>query len=758
MIMFIIHVLCLLLSLKTCYSLGITNVSSIGAACVHVANNFTLYSFNCNSLDLDYSCRCRDPSFLGTVLICIDDNSDTADTVTNSYHYLMDVCQVQGKKKYLFTDLVSIFSNATKYAINYTDIENSSLLTHPVLPNRELFGISIKSVKSLIKHRTTSTAFGAALLSYWGIIIIVGMTNNMGVWCVPSVKMGLNGKVSKWLKRHLINPQLFSRNTNKKRKTTLGKLVSAVVRTFPTRLESIVIGIYAILAIIFCCVDYQFQYPNTIFKYRTCGTLVYIADRTGIIAISQLPLLFLFAGRNNFLVPITGWTYRTFNIYHRWIARVVWVLLLIHAVCYVAFSKKNNDYKSRWSLEKWRWANTALICSGIMIFFSFRSIRKLMYEVFKSSHQIMSMLFVIGSWNHCKTLGWMEFLYATVAIWAFDHAVRAGKIFVSGGVVFATCEAIMEDETAQYKEFEKELQVKNGNVDEKEKEESTIIALKSTTAVCPVHSIRVTISHSGWWRDYPGCYVFLYFLRPTVFWQSHPFTLIESSTIETVDQLNIIIRVKDGATRQLADFLSKQDNHIAQIPVLVEGPYGTPIAFRNYQNAIFVAAGVGITVVYTLAMDLARQYKAEILRGDYGVDEHAINVIWVTPKIKTLEVCLSEIESMAAASEINFQVYITKDSLESLKESGSFPELSKQKQETIMKIVSNEIPGVAVHIGQRPQVKKMVLNRVEHLVGNTAIVGCGPDSLNREVRAAAGKWMVQEQNSRVDYFEEELLW
>lgn len=75
-----------------------------------------------------------------------------------------------------------------------------------------------------------------------------------------------------------------------------------------------------------------------------------------------------------------------------------------------------------------------------------------------------------------------------------------------------------------------------------------------------------------------------------------------------------------------------------------------------------------------------------------------------------------------------------------------------------MKIVSNEIPGVAVHIGQRPQVKKMVLNRVEHLVGNTAIVGCGPDSLNREVRAAAGKWMVQEQNSRVDYFEEELLW
>ena len=37
----------------------------------------------------------------------------------------------------------------------------------------------------------------------------------------------------------------------------------------------------------------------------------YIADRTGIICFYNLPLMFLFAGRNDIFIWLTGWTYST---------------------------------------------------------------------------------------------------------------------------------------------------------------------------------------------------------------------------------------------------------------------------------------------------------------------------------------------------------------------------------------------------------------------------------------------------------------
>lgn len=36
----------------------------------------------------------------------------------------------------------------------------------------------------------------------------------------------------------------------------------------------------------------------------------YVADRTGIMSFYNLPLLWLLAGRNDFLLWITGWSYR----------------------------------------------------------------------------------------------------------------------------------------------------------------------------------------------------------------------------------------------------------------------------------------------------------------------------------------------------------------------------------------------------------------------------------------------------------------
>lgn len=59
---------------------------------------------------------------------------------------------------------------------------------------------------------------------------------------------------------------------------------------------------------------------------------------------SSLPLLFLFGGRGNILILFTGWSFRTFSIFHRWIAAILVIEGIIHGVTFSAFHI-NGGYK-----------------------------------------------------------------------------------------------------------------------------------------------------------------------------------------------------------------------------------------------------------------------------------------------------------------------------------------------------------------------------------------------------------------------------
>src|SRR4051812_46936198 len=58
----------------------------------------------------------------------------------------------------------------------------------------------------------------------------------------------------------------------------------------------------------------------------------YLSDRTGIICYANLPILWMFSGRNNIFLWATGWEFSTFNTFHRNIARVAVIEAIIHSV------------------------------------------------------------------------------------------------------------------------------------------------------------------------------------------------------------------------------------------------------------------------------------------------------------------------------------------------------------------------------------------------------------------------------------------
>lgn len=67
----------------------------------------------------------------------------------------------------------------------------------------------------------------------------------------------------------------------------------------------------------------------------TSQILRYSADRTGIMSFANFPLLFLFGGRNNILIWATGWSFATFNVFHRHVARIATLQAVAHSVLYL---------------------------------------------------------------------------------------------------------------------------------------------------------------------------------------------------------------------------------------------------------------------------------------------------------------------------------------------------------------------------------------------------------------------------------------
>ena len=69
--------------------------------------------------------------------------------------------------------------------------------------------------------------------------------------------------------------------------------------------------------------------------------LRHVSDRTGIVSFANFPLVWLFGMRNNLVIWLTGWEFKTYNNFHRWVARVTTVQAIIHSVGYTALILKS---------------------------------------------------------------------------------------------------------------------------------------------------------------------------------------------------------------------------------------------------------------------------------------------------------------------------------------------------------------------------------------------------------------------------------
>jgi predicted ferric reductase len=104
--------------------------------------------------------------------------------------------------------------------------------------------------------------------------------------------------------------------------------------TIPPRIQSLTVFLFVALNVVLCCISYPVFDGNIYWPLISTQLWRYVSDRTGVIALANFPILWLFGMRNDVLLWATDWGFGTYNAFHRWVARVVTVQAIVHSISY----------------------------------------------------------------------------------------------------------------------------------------------------------------------------------------------------------------------------------------------------------------------------------------------------------------------------------------------------------------------------------------------------------------------------------------
>ena len=306
----------------------------------------------------------------------------------------------------------------------------------------------------------------------------------------------------------------------------------------------------------------------------------YLTNRFGVLSFANIPLVFLYAGRNNILLWLTNWSHGTFLLLHRWVAWIAALQAILHSAIYLEIYVHDGTHASESKLPYWVWGVVATLCLSLLLPSSILPIRNSVYEFFLAWHVLLSIFVLVGCYWHIlerfqRQWGYENWIYTAIAIWGFERAMRLARL-ARNGVKTARVTVIDED------------------------------------------YVRVNIENvSG------SGHAYLYF--PTLtwrVWENHPFS-VSSAVLPPSDRpvtlkhnadvekhggsaegsdsdsserqyqshakigLTFLLRTKTGVTAQLAQHET--------LPVLVESSYGPHEDLSEHSALICIAGGVGIT-------------------------------------------------------------------------------------------------------------------------------------------------------------------
>lgn len=584
-------------------------------------------------------------------------------------------------------DLMSSYKNATKYMRRGSSISDTGF---PIATQRDQVLTTLDQLYRSALNENYSVWYGTALIAYWGVVMLIGSLNYWSHFLFPSFVKAMHGPITNWIRRFFVLSPTFGHSHASSSKRYL-KVIQAFI---PLRFETLIILGWLVLCAVFC--------GTSIYASEDQMASLLVGNRSGQLVAFSIPLLILFGGRNNFMQWLTGWPFARFLVFHRWIARIVFTMLLVHVGSKTITIKRFGSFPGFLSQNYMIWGIVAMVACGLLIGHSWQIFRNTNYEVFLIVHHVLVIIFIAGGWIHSPGNNLYITYCAAVAVWGFDKLIRLVRV-TSYGVKKANVELIANE------------------------------------------VLKVTIPRPQWWRPFPGSYAYIYFLKPAFCWQSHPFTLVDS--VQENNTLTFYIKVKGGMTHGIYKQLLCTPSQCATFNVLVEGPYASPHSGRKFDNLILLSSGTGIPGLYYAALDLIR-------RNDCATKK--IKLYWTIRDVKSINWFMDEFLELRG-SIVEPIIYIT-----GAPPSDNCPVLEKWEPSITDSIGSfkqvKEILNFVEFRTGRPNAETIVSQEINEANGSIAFVTCGTPYLVDDARAAIIKSLKTCTSKRIEYFEDFQEW
>jgi predicted ferric reductase len=563
------------------------------------------------------------------------------------------------------------------------------------------------------------------------------------------------------IKRDLIYAPLGKQQHN--RPIMLNRKREIDMGTVPGRFNTILIGLY-----IASNVAYQLVLDWD--RKDGYSALAELRGRSGGLAAFNLIPTVLFALRNNPLIWLLGISYDTFNLYHRWCARMVIVESVVHTLCWAIGSLAAGGlYQINIELStsgSYAGGMVGTCAFGFLMIQSWSPIRHAFYETFINGHRLFVILALAGVYIHLDwaNLPQYPYLQLCVAFWAIELGWRTVRIV--------------------YHNFSRRHGI-----------------TKVTIEALPSEACRVTFELARPWRWKPGCHVHAY-LPAYSLWSSHPFSIAwgentsqrsmvmaddadlekmsahasevlrnskppsmmrhsilaretqsagtfrqsmygnmytrkgsgavtpaiaeitekahkpESTNItlprdSDVTSISLIMKAKKGLTRKLYDKASKTPTGTLTTWGAIEGPYGGHDSMASYGTTILFAGGVGITHCVGYLHHLILQYQA----GTSSTQK--ILLVWSIQNTEALEwvrTWMDQILRMDGRRDVlRIQLFVTKP---------------RHRGE----VISNS--GAVQMLPGRCNPVTILKKEMQERVGAVGVTVCGPGAFADSVRSA----------------------
>lgn len=545
-----------------------------------------------------------------------------------------------------------------------------------------------------------SLYYGAGVLGYWGLVIVISIVFHWTNWLFPTISKHFDGHFSRMWRKYVTLPALA-----KRKRAESQSFIWVLEFLVPSRLESIVIFFFFWFCFAINTVNIYYVKQDPLMPLRGYAINRYVADRSGIVCTVITPLLVLFGGRNNFVQYLTGWKFSTVIAYHRWIARLVMLMAFIHSVCYTVLLVDDGNYAISMAENYLVWGTVSTVCGSLMCVQGLLFLRRKWYEVFLVLHIALAVFFLVGLYYHVDTLGYIQLIYPSFAIWGFDRFMRLVRLFMFG-------------------------------------------IPQSTVSLVSDDTIKVVVNKPKYWKFAPGGHAWIYFPRGFIFWQSHPFTLIDNDD----GTITFFCKIKNGLTKALEKKLANQSGKSLQMKVGVEGPYGEAKILEGYSNAVFIAGGNGIPGLYNEITYLEKKGESS---------KQVLKLIWIIREMKTLTWFWEHLQKLEI-TKIETTVYLTRPDV--LNETEDLIKLVSSESEAeqknndlpLLEQIKQRLPHVEFKEG-RPSMESIVVSEISQSANSTAFIACGRPQMVDEVRYQVVN-QIDKSQKRINFFDALEVW